>query len=125
MLPIDKKGNVYSTTYNSDEVAMTKGAINALGEKLNTPIKILEDTAGLDERQKKAKGWYDTKTGEVFIVLPNNISLDDAIETALHEIVGHKGLRGVMGEAFDGFLDFVYENAAPEMKRSIDYLIKV
>lgn len=106
---------------DGDEVAMTKGAINSLGEKLNTPIKILEDTAGLDERQKKAKGWYDTKTGEVVIVLPNNISLDDAIETALHELVGHKGLRGVMGEAFDGFLDFVYENAAPEMKHAIDY----
>ena len=84
-------------------------------------MKILEDTAGLDERQKKAKGWYDTKTGEVVVVLPNNISLDDAIETALHELVGHKGLRGVMGEVFDGFLDFVDENAAPEMKRAIDY----
>lgn len=106
---------------DGDEVAMTKGAINALGEKLNTPMKILEDTAGLDERQKKAKGWYDTKTGEVVIVLPNNISLDDVIETVLHELVGHKGLRGVMGEAFDSFLDFVYENAAPEMKRAIDY----
>ena len=72
---------------DSDEVAMTKGAINALGEKLNTPMKILEDTTGLDERQKKAKGRYDTKTGEVVIVLPNNISLDDAIETVLHERV--------------------------------------
>ena len=66
---------------------MTKEAINSLGEKLNTPIKILEDTTDLDEREKKAKGWYDTKTGEVVIVLPNNISLDDAIETVLHERV--------------------------------------
>ncbi len=106
---------------DSDEVAMTKGAINSLGEKLNTPIKILEDTTGLDEREKKAKGWYDTKTGEVVIVLPNNISLDDAIETVLHELVGHKGLRAVMGEEFDSFLDFVYENATPEMKRDIKY----
>ena len=45
---------------------------------------------------RSAKGWYDPKTGEVTIVLPNAENVGDVQATILHEVVGHKGLRGLL-----------------------------
>ena len=101
---------------SKDELALTADAVAALGEKIGVPVRVVTDAP---EKRKKLKGWFEN--GEVVVALPNHVSMEDAVTTVLHEVVGHKGLRGVMGEAFDSFLDFVYENAATEMKRAIDY----
>lgn len=44
------------------------------------------------------KGYYDTRTGEVVVYLPNTENANDAKRTILHETVGHKGLRQLIGE---------------------------
>ncbi len=48
---------------------------------------------GLSPRQKKAKGWYNTATGEVVVVVPNNADVADVENTVLHEVIGHDGIR--------------------------------
>lgn len=54
------------------------------------------------ENGRNVKGWFDTKTGEVVVYLPNVTGEEDAKATFLHEIVGHKGLRALLGEkSFD------------------------
>lgn len=86
------------------------------------------------EDGRKITGWYDEKTGEVHLYMPNIHDRYTAEKTIWHEVVGHKGMRGLMGESFDKFLDSVWydldkpENAglkklvAEEMKYSpLDY----
>lgn len=96
-----------------------------LSEKLNTPIRVVsdpEEIAGLpSRRQQRAKGWWSAKNDEVVILLPNNADVADVANTAVHEVVGHKGLRKLIGEErFDEFLDEVYDHAANPIRTAID-----
>ena len=84
-------------------------AVASLTERLNTPVHVIRSVEdlpeGLPKRRIEAgeniKGWY--QDGEVVVYLPNAASVDDAVRTVLHETVGHKGLRQLIGEErFDG-----------------------
>lgn len=96
-----------------------------LSEKLNTPIRVVSDPAEISElpsrRQQRAKGWWSAKNDEVVILLPNNADVADVANTAVHEVVGHKGLRKLIGEErFDEFLDEVYDHATNPIRTAID-----
>ncbi len=73
---------------------------------------------------KKVTGWYDEKTGEVHLYMPNIHDRYTAEKTIWHETVGHKGMRGLMGEHFDKFLrDVWYDLDKPEnavLKKLVD-----
>lgn len=60
------------------------------------------------EEGRKITGWYDEKTGEVHLYMPNIHDRYTAEKTIWHETVGHKGMRGLVGESFDKFLDSVW-----------------
>lgn len=60
------------------------------------------------EEGRKITGWYDEKTGEVHLYMPNIHDRYTAEKTIWHETVGHKGMRGLMGESLDKFLDSVW-----------------
>lgn len=96
-----------------------------LSEKLNTPIRVVSDPEEIAElpsrRQQRAKGWWSAKNDEVVILLPNNADVADVANTAVHEVVGHKGLRKLIGvERFDDFLGEVYEHASKPIRAAID-----
>ena len=96
-----------------------------LSEKLNTPIRVVSDPAEISElpsrRQQRAKGWWSAKNDEVVILLPNNVDVADVANTAVHEVVGHNGLRKLIGEErFDDFLGEVYEHASNPIRAAID-----
>ncbi|WP_301904160.1 LPD38 domain-containing protein [uncultured Duncaniella sp.] len=95
---------------------------NKLANTLGVEIEIIEDASGLEDRKRKAKGWYDTSTGKITIVLDNHKNVEDIEATMLHEVVAHHGLRELFGEKFDAFLDAVYENAENSIKEQIDLL---
>ena len=105
---------------DANEVALASENIAALGEKLNTPVNVVNDIDSLPDGLRNKKGWYDRKTGVVTVVLPNHISYEDAVQTALHEIVGHKGLQAVLGDKMGAFLDFVYNNLPKNSKSRIN-----
>ena len=108
---------------DAEEVTMTDGAVTALGQRLNTGVNIVKDIDSLPENLKAKKGWYDAKTGEVVVVMDNHVSMEDAMQTVLHEVVGRKGLRAVMGEEFDALLDNVYKNLPKAVKSRINYVV--
>ena len=54
---------------------------------------------------RRVRGWYDEKTGAVHLYWPDIRGEYDAMTTVAHETVGHKGLRGLLGEK--GFRDFI------------------
>ena len=107
---------------------MMRSVAEQMGEKLHTNIHIIEDVneithpnSAVQERRRRSKGWYDTKTGQVNIVLPNNRSVDDVKASVGHETIAHKGLRELIGEEnYDAFLDEVYEHLRGDLKQQID-----
>ncbi|MCM2317790.1 MAG: hypothetical protein NDI93_00490 [Pseudomonas sp.] len=47
-----------------------------------------------------------------YLVADNLDSLEDAVHTAVHEMVGHLGVRGVLGNELDGTLERIYSSEA-------------
>lgn len=63
------------------------------------------------EKGEKVEGWYDERTGEVVLYMPNVHDSYTAEKTVWHEIVGHKGMRELFGnDNYNKFLDDVYFN---------------
>lgn len=94
----------------------------SLSQTLGVDIEVLEDASVLKGKKQRAKGWYDTKTGKITVVISNHNSAYDMEATILHEAVAHHGLRELLGEHFDEFLDKVYEAADNGIKEQIDLL---
>lgn len=99
------------------------------GAKVNMVLSVDEITnkaaKAAIENGRKITGWYDEKTGEVHLYMPNIHDRYTAEKTIWHEVVGHKGMRELFGdERFDKFLREVWydldkpENAA--LKKLVD-----
>lgn len=101
----------------------TSGASNAMSERIvKTVEKVAKRTGGKVkmvnsveeienpkvrkdiENGKKVTGWYDEKTGEVHLYMPNIHDTYTAEKTVWHETVGHKGMRGLLGDKFDSYM---------------------
>lgn len=94
-------------------------------ENLNLGGRVVvhESAEGLEGREATAKGWYDTKTGQIHVVLSNNADAADVTQTILHEAVAHHGLRELFGHnVMDAFLDSVLAAASQEVKDAINEL---
>ncbi len=99
-----------------------------LGRELGADVDVVSDVSEItdpnpevQERKRRAKGWYDAKTGRVVINLAAHSDMADVEQTLLHEVVGHRGLRGLVGhENFNGFLDGIYEHASDGVREGID-----
>ena len=105
----------------------TRNAINAvttMAERMGLDVEVLATTDGLTGKKARAKGWFNSKTGKITLVLPNHSNQFDLVNTLLHEGVAHFGLRKMFGQNFDTFLDNVYNNVSPEIKARIDAAIK-
>ena len=100
-----------------------RNMINTLQEfadKLNlNNVEFVTDASTLSGRKARAKGFYSRDTGKITIVIPNHTSVQDAVQTLLHEAVAHYGLRKLFGENFDNFLDNVFNNAEPDVRERI------
>lgn len=99
-----------------------------LTKKFNTPIRIVTDVNELTHENpeiqaamRRHKGFYDVRTGEVVVVVPNNADVEDVAESVFHEVVAHKGLREMIGEDnYDAFCDEIYDHLEDELKQKID-----
>ena len=94
-------------------------------ENLNLGGRVVvhESTEGFEGREATAKGWYDTRTGQIHVVLSNNADAADVTQTILHEAVAHHGLRELFGHnVMDAFLDSVLAAASQEVKDAINEL---
>ena len=135
---ITKDGDMYRDGEYDDDIEqdstmqedrdMMRSAVQQMGEKLHTNINIIEDVNDIthpnkeiEERRRRSKGWFDTATGEVVIVLPNNRDVEDVAATIGHETVAHKGLRELVGEDnYNDFLDETYKHLRDDLKKGVD-----
>jgi hypothetical protein len=97
-------------------------SVNDVARQLGLDVEVKTDTEGLSGRRARAKGWYDTMSSKIVIILPNHTSGQDVMRTILHEGVAHYGLRELFGKDFDTFLMNVYNNASREIRLSINRL---
>lgn len=100
--------------------------VNELAERLHTPVRIIrtdEEVAALPStRQRRMKGSFNPLTGEVTIVVPNNVNMADVENTFIHEVVGHDGLRVLFPEEekLNNALDELYNVSKDEIRNTID-----
>lgn len=100
--------------------------VNELAERLHTPVHIIrtdEEVAALPStRQRRMKGSFNPLTGEVTIVVPNNVNMADVENTFIHEVVGHDGLRVLFPEEekLNNALDELYNVSKDEIRNTID-----
>ena len=124
----DIEGEDELEDFNPEDKQVMRKTAEQLGEKLNTPINIIEDVNSIthsnpriQEKRRRSKGWYDKVTGQVNIVLANNRDIDDVKATVAHETVAHKGLRELIGaERYDEFLDEIYNHLRDDLKKGVD-----
>ena len=94
--------------------------ISELADRLHlNNIETVTNSNSLQGKKAKAKGFYSKSSGKITIVIPNHASVEDVEKTLLHEAVAHYGLRKLFGEHFETFLDNVYQNVEPEIRRII------
>lgn len=98
-----------------------ENAVNEEAAKLGVTVTY-KTRSEMPNGHKNDKGYYNTKTGEIVVCTENNTSINDAIQTILHEAVAHKGLRQLMGDRFDEFINRVYDALDAETKAKVDEL---
>ena len=109
-----------STSSESKSQAAQKATENL---NLGGRVVVHESAEGLEGKEATAKGWYDTRTGQIHVVLSNNADAADVTQTILHEAVAHHGLRELFGHnVMDAFLDSVLAAASQEVKDAINEL---
>lgn len=109
-----------ATAFAERERRRMENAAKEAAEMLGIEAEIVTDASMLQGRKAKAKGWYDIVNKKVVVVVPNHVSMGDAVRTVLHEGIAHHGLRELFGDGFDAMLDNVYNNVSPELKARID-----
>ena len=108
----------------SSSVQRMTSAVNDLAQKLylNNVEIVTEPITVRDKNGKvhRPKGYFNPKTGKITISIANNADVDDAVSTLLHEAVAHYGLRKLLGENFDTFLDNVFANVNDDIRKKIE-----
>ena len=100
--------------------------VKELAAKLGAKVRIVTSADELPKtpgsRQRRMKGMYDTRTGEVTIVIGNHENLADVENTVLHEAVGHRGFRVLFDtkEKFDHAMDELYRVSGGKITKWID-----
>ena len=121
MVDVDENGWSYDKGVVTPE--KISGTSNAMSERIiKTVEKVAKRTGGKVkmvnsveeienpkvrkdiEKGKQVTGWYDEKTGEVHLYMPNIHDTYTAEKTVWHETVGHKGMRGLLGDKFDSYM---------------------
>ncbi len=98
----------------TDDVRPLAATANALADSLGINVNIVTNIETVPPKYRKAYGYYNIRTGQTTIILPNCNSVADVQATILHEAVGHHGLRMLLGEKFNDFLDNVWATLSEE-----------
>ena len=119
---------------NSNEFGNSKEEISQSHERVTLPtavqecieamhlggeVEVVADGSGFKGKKRKAKGFYNKQTGKITIILGNHTSVEDVMQTLMHEAVAHKGLRKLFGKDFDAFLDKVFAGAEKPIREKI------
>ncbi len=103
----------YENKAIADKTQAMVGDLATVVQSVNDLPKHLQDQIRNDDLAGRVKGVFDPRTGQVYVIASHADSVRDAVRTAIHEAVGHKGLRGVLGDRINTTLDQIY-NSLPD-----------
>lgn len=99
-----------------------RGVADRISAALNVPVNVVDTQLELPAEAASyalagisVKGMFmadptsDTG-GEAYVVADANDSEAEAEETVLHEVVGHMGLRGLLGDSYNEVMDDIYRS---------------
>lgn len=119
-------------TQESEMEREVRGFGERMADRLGGGVRLvysdeIADSEAHAEEKRRSKGYYDTATGEVVVVLDNNTvkgvpSVIEVAMTMMHEVVGHKGVRGLFGTKEDAFLDDVYRGMKARTRAEMESL---
>ena len=91
------------------ELGIDQSQVHVVSDKEQLPKG--EGTAySAIKRGLLVEGWYNPATGDVYLYAPNLKTKERVKQVLLHEMVSHKGLRGLLGqEGFDRLCDEVWK----------------
>ena len=131
-----KNGGTKFRTDNGESnypTSSVENHIEKVAQKTGSKVKMVSSVDEITNKAaraaiedgRKITGWYDEKTGEVHLYMPNIHDRYTAEKTIWHEVVGHKGMRELFGdERFDKFLrEEWYDLDKPEnaaLKKLVD-----
>lgn len=111
----------------ADDAPVVVKHVDQIAQKLGAKVNMVQSAQEITnksakaaiERGEKITGWYDEKTGEVHLYMPNIHDRYTAEKTIWHEVVGHKGMRELFGdENYSKFLRSIwYDLDKPENAR--------
>jgi len=85
----------------------------------NEAAAMVSPEAALMIKANRPRGFFDIKNNRVVIVADQLSAPDEAIETILHEAIGHYGLRQVLGDKFQEEMLKLYAEIPTEGVREI------
>lgn len=116
----------------SGETAALENHARGIAERLGVNVTLHNDASTIADESvmmaiadgEEVKGWYNPRTGEIALYMPNMESVRDVESTILHEAVSHYGIKHLLGrEEFNKFLDGVWQMMpASERARYLQYV---
>ena len=116
---VDSQNTAVENLSGNPRNGVIENAVNEEAAKLGVSVTY-KTREQMPKGHKNDKGYYNTKNGEIVICTENATSVSDAIKTILHEAVAHKGLRKLMGDKFNEFINRVYNSLDAETKAKVD-----
>ena len=106
-------------------VADVEEAIREVREEIGMPIRVVRTFADLPKhirdwaraREIDPAGVFAARQGVMYIVADRMKSSHEAIETYAHEVVGHYGLRGLLGKRFRPMMEQIAKAFPEQMSR--------
>ena len=120
--------NAHNVIKSENEKKVLRDRIKKWAKKLGVKINVLESYDEVTDEQAKVAileqrvpGWF--AGGEVYVYMPHLINEVDLDRTVVHESVAHKGIKQMLGEEFNKFLDNVWNAmSVPAKAKFLSYV---
>ena len=120
--------NLYDVPKSEEQKESLRKRAAEWEERTGVKVHIVESYEEVtNEKAKEAiktgpvPGWYSS--GEVYIYMPHVVDEIDLDKTYIHEVVGHKGLKTLLGKDFDALCDAVWAMMSDAARaRYLDYI---
>ncbi|WP_422465819.1 LPD38 domain-containing protein [Endozoicomonas sp. ALC013] len=130
---LSEGGSFYALRKDTNAKGIQSGPLRLklkpLEQKLNQAIHVLQSETELpshlyrkvisDKAQGRVRGLFDPDTGDTYLIAANLDNVGEATRTVLHELVGHKGVRGLLGKRLDTVLDEIHRDMSDRLKQAL------
>ena len=128
---LEERGAFYALRPEASARGVQSGPLRLkmrpLEQRLNHPIHVLQAESELpsnlyrrivaDGVQGRVRGLFDPDTGATYLIAANLDNVGEATRTVFHELVGHKGIRSLLGNRLDTVLDEIHRDMNDRLKQ--------